>query len=812
LILRFTVYYKNPATQLENYVRNNLYGVEGGQVGGAVYPNAAVRGNSPVTVHPYIGNKLNLAAYDDQTVNNKVWFFNDTEYPNNDPSTWQKDQSGFLTPLGSTANLTTTALVATDNAASLVAYLKSTTYTTSGTMQSDQKWWTDITLAGNVTVPSGVTLTLTSSATIDLNGFAITSSGGTITEHSGVSYSGRAAVRKAGSTIKGMYPSLSSALSDASSGQTVYAAASQNVASSLTVSSGIGLQVNSGVALTMSSGVRLNIYGTLNASGATFQGNGSAGYWNSISYYANSSGTVQSCTICDAQCGIYAATDASVSISDNTISNNSVYGISLNNSADNTISGCTIQNNGTGINIYSVNTTITGNSILNNTNYGINAEDVGAIYWEDNTIEGNGHGVVLENADPYFFNNIIANNGHGISIVSSSPYFGGPFEYGLNAITCAAVPLFRASSYSDVYMGYGGDGGYNSILGSEYPDMEAYTNSEISADYNYWASATPAVYADGTSEIYSDYPLSSDPTSGPSCLSKKSSSYAQSHIFNASEQDNDYWKGKEYFKNGDVISAKNSFKAVINGKYDDKYSPLALLSLYNLKKHFVEQDKSISEEFSRTLKDLYENENNSLKPFAIRILCKEAALLDNMAKVVSLNKELINKYSNTDHEISALYNLVTYYISSDNFTEAKKYYDQLKAKYPAEDLTKFAGINLGEKNNLGDNSKKNADESNKIQKEFLVEVYPNPFNPTTTIKYSLPVSSNVELKIYDIMGKEIRTLVAGKNQSGYKEVLWDGKNDNGSQVSSGIYLYRLVAKSLEDGKIFEKSAKMIMMK
>ncbi|RJP64869.1 MAG: hypothetical protein C4539_13955 [Ignavibacteriales bacterium] len=94
----------------------------------------------------------------------------------------------------------------------------------------------------------------------------------------------------------------------------------------------------------------------------------------------------------------------------------------------------------------------------------------------------------------------------------------------------------------------------------------------------------------------------------------------------------------------------------------------------------------------------------------------------------------------------------------------------------------------------------------------LFQNYPNPFNPITKIKYALPAESYVELKIYDMMGREVRTLVNGYNGIGYKEISWDGKNNNGIEVSSSIYLYYLSAKSLEDGKIFEKYAKMLLLK
>jgi photosystem II stability/assembly factor-like uncharacterized protein len=94
----------------------------------------------------------------------------------------------------------------------------------------------------------------------------------------------------------------------------------------------------------------------------------------------------------------------------------------------------------------------------------------------------------------------------------------------------------------------------------------------------------------------------------------------------------------------------------------------------------------------------------------------------------------------------------------------------------------------------------------------LFQNYPNPFNPTTTIKYAIPQKSDVEIIIYDIMGREVKTLVKGNNGIGYKEVIWDGRNNEGQQVSSGIYICRIKATSLEDLSMFEKSIKLLLMK
>ena len=69
--------------------------------------------------------------------------------------------------------------------------------------------------------------------------------------------------------------------------------------------------------------------------------------------------------------------------------------------------------------------------------------------------------------------------------------------------------------------------------------------------------------------------------------------------------------------------------------------------------------------------------------------------------------------------------------------------------------------------------------------------YPNPFNPETQIAYRLSTSGAVELAIYNILGQRIRTLVQEVQSAGRYRVVWNGRNDNGAPVASGIYLYRL---------------------
>jgi len=81
-----------------------------------------------------------------------------------------------------------------------------------------------------------------------------------------------------------------------------------------------------------------------------------------------------------------------------------------------------------------------------------------------------------------------------------------------------------------------------------------------------------------------------------------------------------------------------------------------------------------------------------------------------------------------------------------------------------------------------------------IPTEFSIsQNYPNPFNPTTSIKYAIPQDARVSLVVYDMLGQVVKTLVDQEQEAGYYTVRWDGTNDFGSKVSSGIYIYRIIA-------------------
>ena len=90
----------------------------------------------------------------------------------------------------------------------------------------------------------------------------------------------------------------------------------------------------------------------------------------------------------------------------------------------------------------------------------------------------------------------------------------------------------------------------------------------------------------------------------------------------------------------------------------------------------------------------------------------------------------------------------------------------------------------------------------------LEQNYPNPFNPTTTIEYALPEPSHAILRIYDVMGREVTTLVDENQKPGRYRLSWDGSDRGGNTVSSGVYFYRLMT---QGGNISFASAKKMLL-
>ena len=112
---------------------------------------------------------------------------------------------------------------------------------------------------------------------------------------------------------------------------------------------------------------------------------------------------------------------------------------------------------------------------------------------------------------------------------------------------------------------------------------------------------------------------------------------------------------------------------------------------------------------------------------------------------------------------------------------------------------------------VNDQDTTNCEELSIINGVILIEyklynAYPNPFNPITSLRYDLPEDGLVNINIYDLMGRLVKTLVNGSQTAGYKSVQWNATNDRDEAVSAGLYLY-----TIEVGE-FRQTKKMVLLK
>jgi hypothetical protein len=94
----------------------------------------------------------------------------------------------------------------------------------------------------------------------------------------------------------------------------------------------------------------------------------------------------------------------------------------------------------------------------------------------------------------------------------------------------------------------------------------------------------------------------------------------------------------------------------------------------------------------------------------------------------------------------------------------------------------------------------------------LAQNYPNPFNPSTTIRYALPEAASVNLSIYNLLGQRVAELTNEVQSAGFYNAVWNGQNQAGSQVATGVYFYRIEATPANGGARFTSLKKMLLLK
>ncbi len=576
------------------------------------------------------------------------------------------------------------------------------------------------------------------------------------------------------------------------------------VAGDISVPSDIDLTISTGSTVTFEDGTGLTVNGTLQADGTTFTSanvSPSAGDWDGIYLTdVSSSSSIEDCTIEYAYYGIYC--DNSDPVID-----------------QNTIQYCT----NAGIWLEDGSTPDITTTAVSNCLYGIVGLNSGP-YIEDNLIEDNSrYGMVFTNyCDPLFYDNTIQSNGWDGAYFHSNcdPEFGAndSKDEGHNEIINNDGNGIWADDYCTVWAGCGDYAGYNAIYGSSGYDVRAESNSSVIAENNYWGqypASASQFYEDGTSTVNYDFAVDSDPGGGSS-LSK---STGGNGFFAGFDPDNvdmnnvdDVWMLALYYQiHAERTEALETYKFIVQNFPDSEKAKKSITKIFHL------SEKQKRNDLSTYLNNLSTNEkiNNSLKG---QVLTAAVAKQLRDGDYDSAEKNcliLVDNYPDSDNEIYALYNLVNVNKKLNHLEGAQQYVDILQKKYPDHILTCFAQASLlGKVDHSSKRQDKNeSEESNQfseaaqVVKEYKLQAaYPNPFNPSTTISYKIPEDTNVVLKIFNTTGQEIATLVNGYQQAGSHQVRWDGKDDFGNHLPSGIYLYQIIS-----GK-FKKTGKMMLVK
>ncbi|PIS43950.1 MAG: hypothetical protein COT22_13180, partial [Ignavibacteria bacterium CG08_land_8_20_14_0_20_37_9] len=240
---------------------------------------------------------------------------------------------------------------------------------------------------------------------------------------------------------------------------------------------------------------------------------------------------------------------------------------------------------------------------------------------------------------------------------------------------------------------------------------------------------------------------------------------------------------------GKFAEAIAVYDSYINANSTDSKSALALVRIDECYKLSGKQGAAAY--LDNTIKTKA-NKNNELDAVSLELKNQYLIQEKKYEEAVTNFNELAKKFkANKDVEKHSLFNAGYVYLTYLNdYKNATDKFAELAAKYPDDELVSESAYLLG---NLDANNQQKLASPNTSQSDLPVPTdyaldqnYPNPFNPATTISYQLPKSGSVTLKIFDMLGKEVMTLVNEQKEMGRYTVQFDA-----SSLASGMYVYQL---------------------
>ncbi|MGD1007418.1 MAG: S8 family serine peptidase [Ignavibacteriaceae bacterium] len=497
-----------------------------------------------------------------------------------------------------------------------------------------------------------------------------------------------------------------------------------------------------GVTLNFSNGASLIVNGVLSAVGTssnpiTFNfGSPNSSTQNGIIFNSGSSGTISYCRILNAYSGIY-ENSASVNVSNSAITQ-CTFGLYLYNSSP-TIQSCTIDSNSE-------------------------------------------YGIYLISSSPYLYGNYIQKNYMGVNCsATSNPTFGSGTTKGDNNITNNTYGIFCQNN-STPMIGNNSpvNGGYNNLENTNYNVYNMSSNS-VYAENNWWNTTNTSQFkiAGESPVVYSPYLTSAVNIPSPPLMKSAVNLYtAQGSSTPLLSQLN---QANQLIASNNLVQARAICMNMITNYPDSSYSYNAL----NLLKEIYPAADSVKNVYQLLF-------NNTTKKDLYAMAGLILADVDTANKLSHIN-DVINSYGTDNIVEYALFDKFVYYhFDKGDKQNAAAVLSKLDNMFllSSEDIevhiingdTAYYKIDLAKKPAL-------QEAVSQIPTVYaLFNNYPNPFNPSTIIQYQLPTNGMVTIKVYDILGREVKTLVNDYKTAGNYSVSFDA-----SKLASGIYFYQIRA-------------------
>lgn len=473
-------------------------------------------------------------------------------------------------------------------------------------------------------------------------------------------------------------------------------------------------------------------------------------------------------------------------------------GIQFLNAANATIQYSTINTCTQGIYFYNAAPNIYYNLITNPSQNGIygnsssygseiigNRIEKSSLSYSGINISNGGYGFIAQNDISGFDYGMYYGGGVGIEFTNEQ-YNG---FYPNNRITgCYLGLVVGWGSYA--YLVDAGYQGSNSIYGNYSLDVQSYQYSDVISNDNWWGGGNPTNYVDGTSTFYLGYVIPNDPWA-PIEWSTVSTEEQRSILVGQSRENPKkiLLDGFLLLKNKQYNTALDYFKSML---WNNQYPTLALRQILKLQNHV--ETKESAELF---LDSFFASKKN--RPDILRLAISVKLHREKYQEALILCDKLISEYPSTMEATDARFHKYFYAVHvEEDYKSANTQLQALNNLYSKSTDTKIKNdLEIAHyvlKNYL-DPKEHNGYKKTVGQNNLLMRNYPNPFNPTTRISYTLPNAGNVVLKVYDILGKEVATLVNEFKETGQYDVEF-----NASKLASGMYIYKLISNNISEIK------------